>query len=195
MIVLDVEQGTDEWFQARLGIPTASCFSKIITGTGKASTSAEGYRRELLAEWKLGRPLESFKSDWMDRGNELEEEARNYYGFMVRPVEQGKFCYLDERKLIGCSPDAMGLEIKCPKASTQVDYLLRGKMPTKYVPQVQGCLWITESDQWDFIAYHPELDPLIVTVKRDAEYIDKMATIIEKFVAKMMEERCLLTKS
>ena len=194
MIPLDVIQGTEEWFIARMGIPTASCFGKIITGTGKASTSAEGYRRELLAEWKLGRPLEGFKSEWMDRGNELEEEARNYYGFMVRPVEQGKFCYLDERKLIGCSPDAMGLEIKCPKASTQVDYLLKGKMPTKYIPQVQGCMWITESDQWDFLAYHPELESLIVTVKRDDKYIATMSHLVESFVDKMMEARECLTR-
>ena len=194
MIVLDVEQGSDEWFHARLGIPTASCFDKIITGTGKASTSAEGYRRELLAEWKTGKPLVSYKSEWMERGNEIEQEALDYYGLMVKHLEPGKFCYLDERKLIGCSPDAMGLEMKCPKANTQVGYLLKGKMPTKYIPQVQGCMWITGSDQWDFLSYHPDLDSLLVTVKRDNEYIKKMSDMIEKFVAKMLEERCLLTK-
>jgi hypothetical protein len=34
MIILDLEQGTPEWLQARLGIPTASNFGNIITPTG-----------------------------------------------------------------------------------------------------------------------------------------------------------------
>jgi len=30
MKVIDCEQGSDEWFMHRKGIPTASCFSKIV---------------------------------------------------------------------------------------------------------------------------------------------------------------------
>ena len=39
MIILDHEQGTEEWFAARLGKPSASNFSKLITATGKPSSS------------------------------------------------------------------------------------------------------------------------------------------------------------
>jgi len=35
MIILDHEQGTEEWFAARLGKPSASNFAKLITQTGK----------------------------------------------------------------------------------------------------------------------------------------------------------------
>ena len=50
MIILDHEQGTEEWFAARLGKPSASNFGKLITATGKPSTSADGYINQLIAE-------------------------------------------------------------------------------------------------------------------------------------------------
>ena len=50
MIVLEHEQGSNEWFAARLGRPSASMFSKFITSAGKASTSADSYINELIAE-------------------------------------------------------------------------------------------------------------------------------------------------
>ena len=50
MIILDHEQGSEEWLAARLGKPSASSFSKLITQTGKPSSSADGYINELIAE-------------------------------------------------------------------------------------------------------------------------------------------------
>jgi hypothetical protein len=47
----------------------------------------------------------------------------------------------------------------------------------KYYPQVQGCLWITERDWWDFVSFHPEMEILIVRVERDDKYINSLAEI------------------
>ena len=47
MIIVDCEQGTEEWFQARMGVPSASNFSRICTTTGKWSAQAESYINEL----------------------------------------------------------------------------------------------------------------------------------------------------
>ena len=59
MIRLDVQQGTDAWARARIGIPTASCFDKIITPkTMKPSASAKDYLHLKLAEWLLQAPLD-----------------------------------------------------------------------------------------------------------------------------------------
>ena len=58
MIALDLQQGSAEWVKARLGIPTASQFSRIITSTGKLSGQADGYMHELLAESLLGEPAD-----------------------------------------------------------------------------------------------------------------------------------------
>ena len=40
---IQVEQGSNEWIAARLGLPTASNFDKIITPGGKLSTSSRKY--------------------------------------------------------------------------------------------------------------------------------------------------------
>ena len=49
----NLEQGSEEWFRARLGCATASAASaasKIITSTGKLSASRVGYAREIALE-------------------------------------------------------------------------------------------------------------------------------------------------
>ena len=81
MQVLDIEQGSPEWFEARKGLPTASCFSKIITPkTGKLSASVDAYIAELIAETKED-TTEQIRSYWMERGRLLEGEARAWYEF------------------------------------------------------------------------------------------------------------------
>jgi putative phage-type endonuclease len=198
-VLVEVEQRSDEWLKLRCGVATASCFDKIITpATGKASASAVAYRRELLAEWLTGQPVSIKESGWMQRGTEMEPEARAFYEFEAdaEVVETG-ITFLDERRLIGCSPDGLvgsdGLvEIKCPAPHTHVGYLLDGRLPTAYIPQVQGALWVTGRQWCDFVSYSDTMESLIVRVNRDESYIAKMATLIEAFVKVMLEERQIL---
>ena len=77
MKIHDMEQGTLEWMTIRIGIPTASRFDSLLTPkTRKPSGGRPRHRAELLAEWLLGQPLEWGTSAWMDRGTEMEGEAR-----------------------------------------------------------------------------------------------------------------------
>ena len=51
MILLDkLEQGSQEWLNARSGVITASCFNKIITPTGKPTTgkTRQDYMLDLI---------------------------------------------------------------------------------------------------------------------------------------------------
>ena len=192
MIVHDLEQGTDEWFRARLGIPTASRFKDIYTSTGKAASGADNYMLSLLAERVAGKPLESFESEWMRRGTELEPEARAYYELNRDTEVQQTGFITNNDGTVGCSPDGMGLEIKCPAPHTHMKYLLAGKCPAEYVPQVQGTMWICEYDHWDFMSYHPDLPPLIIRVNRDEKYISGLEAEIAKFLDKMESKIQLL---
>ena len=81
MRVLDVEQGSREWIEARLGIPTASAFKRIVTSTGKLSAQRDAYQAELLSEWVFGEPAKDFDTAWTERGKVLEPDARRYYSF------------------------------------------------------------------------------------------------------------------
>ena len=56
-------QGTQEWIDARLGIPSASNYSKLITTKGKRSTSFDGYCMGLAAEVLTGKPYSWHKSE------------------------------------------------------------------------------------------------------------------------------------
>ena len=178
MIILDVEQGTEEWLQARLGVPTASNYSKVVTSTGKPSAQADKYINDLVAQKLTGEIPEMFKSDAMQRGNELEPQARAYYEFMTDNVveEVGLILNYDGA---GCSPDGLigddgGLEIKCPLGATHVSYLRANKLPTEYVQQVQGCMYITGRSWWDFVSFHPDMESMIIRVERDDEFIEKL---------------------
>jgi YqaJ-like viral recombinase domain len=191
MQVLDFEQGSTEWLQARLGIPTASNFSKLITSSGKKSTQIDSYLNTLVAESLMGEPAESFQSDWMSRGTELEPEARAWYEFQTDlDVQQVGFVKLDSGDA-GASPDGLtergGLELKCPKAETHVSYLRDNALPSTYLPQVQGCMWICERDTWDFASYHPLMPKLLITVPRDDAFIAKLAGWVKELNERKLE--------
>ena len=190
MIILDCEQGSDEWFDARIGVASASNFAKIISPTGKKSTQSKGYMNQLIAEKMMNKKTETHQSEAMLRGIELEVEAREWYEFNNDcDVNEVGLVYLDESRLISCSPDGLlkdkGLEIKCPMPSTQIEYLRSGKIPTKYIPQVQGSMLVTGLKQWDFLSYHPEIKPFLITVDADLDYQAKMSIYIADFVEEM----------
>lgn len=193
MKIIDCEQNSPEWYKARLGIPTASAFSKIIASTGKASTQAGDYMNTLLAEWMAGEPLESWEGNqWTERGHELEQDARSFYEMRNNvDVKQVGFVTND---IAGCSPDGLvgedgGTEFKCPSPGIHVKYLLAGKLPSAYIPQVQGSLWVTERDWFDFVSYHPVLDSMIIRVNRDGKYISLLSEAITKFTDQMLEKQ------
>jgi len=123
----------------------------------------------------------------MSRGNELEEQAREKYEFLKDVSVQTVGIIFNDELTIGASPDGLigsnaGIEIKCPKSSTIVKYMLEDRLPLVYKPQVQGNLWISEREYWDFIAYHPNTNMFIHRVYRDDEYIKKMAMYLNEFV-------------
>ena len=195
IIEWDIEQGTDEWFQARLGRVSASCFDVLFTPTGKPSTGAkiENYANKLIAEHLTGKREESYKSEAMERGNELEAEARLWYEMATNSdVSTCGLVYADDEKTVSCSPDGLikgdklkGLEIKCPLAHTHVKYLMKGILPNQYIPQLQGSMLVCDCAEWDFLSYHPDLKPLLITVKRDDEWIDNFKPILTKFVERV----------
>ena len=80
LITLDCEQGSEEWLAARLGIPTATGIKNIVTQSGQKSSGWVGYLAELIAESIEG-SSDGFKSNDMQRGNELEPRARMAYEF------------------------------------------------------------------------------------------------------------------
>ena len=180
-------QGTIDWLTQRIGVVTASNFSKVFTTAGKVSTSRDGLINQLIAENLLQKPTETFKSEAMQRGNDLEPEARAVAELMLNvDIEEVGLIKMDDYE-IGCSVDGLfndtGIEIKCPNASTHIAYLRKGKLPTIYTQQVQGAMLILDLSEYWFLSYHPDLDPLLIKVKRD----DKLLKLAEPLLIETAE--------
>ena len=194
MIILDHEQGSDEWFASRLGRPSASMFNKLITSTGKPSASADAYINELIAERLNGIRVPVYVNEHMARGSFLEPEARAMYEFVTEQKVTEYGFILDDSEEFGCSPDGLvdkngGLEIKCPADSTIIGYHRNNKsFITKYKQQIMGCMMITGAEWYDLMAYSETIPHLIIRVERDEEYIEKLAAEIDKAVKIIVDE-------
>lgn len=190
MIRLDCAQGSEAWFMARIGIPTASQFAKIITNkTQKLSEQSDAYAHKLLAEQILGVSLDGESSGFMERGQILEQQAVDYYELQRDcETEEVGFVLRDDRR-VGCSPDRFVgedglLEIKCPAPDTHIGYLLDDD-GIGYRAQTQGQLWICERQWIDTLSFHPSMPPALIRVMRDEEYIANLAKAVEQFLWRM----------
>jgi len=195
MITINVPQGGPEWLLVRAGLPTSSCFDKIITNAQmKPSASSEAYMYLLLAECVRGGPIETDSSGFMQRGTNLEDEAVDFFEALVDlETKQVGFCLTDDRK-IGCSPDRLvgedsGLEIKCPSAVNHIMLIDKRELPIKYRAQIQGSLYVTGRDHWHFMSYNPILPPLHIIVQRDEVFISKLEELLMKFLDKFDEAK------
>ncbi|MDO9664758.1 YqaJ viral recombinase family protein [Glaesserella parasuis] len=191
LITLNCEQGTEEWLTARLGIPTATGVSNIVTPSGKKSSAWTSYLAELVAESIEGL-TEGYKSTDMLRGNQLEEQARMAYEFATgNDVVQVGGVYRNANKDMMISPDGLiptlrkGLEIKCPQMKTHIKYIIEGVVPSEYIIQVQVALWVTGYDSWDFVSYCPEYQKqtlFIHTAERDPVLMKAFDKYIPQFI-------------
>ncbi len=188
MKIIPCEQGSADWYFARLGIPTASCFDQIVTpAKGQLSKSSVKYAYRLITERLLNTPTESLEGQqWMERGKELEPRAVAQYEFVTEfETEPVGFITTDDGQ-IGASPDRLikgktiGLEIKCPAPHTHLGYLLDGPGET-YRPQVQGQLYVAELERADFYSYHPRMPAYTLATPRDEPYIKLLAAALNAF--------------
>jgi hypothetical protein len=184
MKIINCDQGSEDWFKVKHGIPSASSFDKIVTTKGDRSKQREKYLYQLAGERVIGKTEETYQNDNMLRGIELEDEARKLYELISDKEATRTGFFLADG--YGCSPDGivepMGLlEIKCPILATHVGYLVDYKLPMEYFQQVQGQLLVTGRQWCDFMSYYPELRPLIIHVNRNEEFIEKLKAELELF--------------
>jgi len=116
----------------------------------------------------------------------MEEEAVSFYE-LQRDCETVKVGFItNDEGTIGASPDRLVgedglLEIKVPKESTHVSYLLKKAVDQAYYPQVQGQLWVSGRKWVDILSYHPEMPPALIRVERDEEFIAFLQSAVVEF--------------
>lgn len=199
MKILDVEQGTDAWKQARAGCVTASRVSDVLARIKSGEAAARrDYKFQLVAETISGKPQDSgFVSADMAYGTEFEPAARGAYEAVEGVLVTGVGFVLHPRiEHAGASPDGcVGddglLEIKVPKLATHLGYLLDGVAPAKYHNQMLFQMACCERAWCDFVSFRPDLPDELqlfrVRFPRDDTRITAMEVEVICFLAEADE--------
>ena len=188
-----MQQGTDEWFAARLGKVTASRAADVMTKKGSA---ARAYlSAQLVLERLTNTKGESFSSAAMQWGVDQEPFARAAYeahsGVWVDTVG---FVQHPTIERAGASPDGLvgqdGLvEIKCPNTATMIDTLSTGKVPSNYTTQMQMQMACTGRAWCDYAVFDSRMPVkaqlFVKRVQRDQKFIDDMEKEIIAFLAEV----------
>lgn len=198
----ELQQGSQEWLDARCGLLTASEMKLIITPTLKIASNdkTKMHLYELCAQ-RINKYVEpSYVSDEMTRGTFEEVEARIVYHEKISPVKEMGFITNDKWGFtIGYSPDGLvgdegQIEIKSRRQKFQIQTIATDTIDTDFIIQLQTGLLVSERKWCDFIQYSNGM-PLYVSrcypdeviqkaiVEAATDFEEKMKTITENYLA------------
>lgn len=207
MPLVEVEQGTAEWLQMRVGCVTGSrvadVMAKLKRKEGEAQTRQD-YKAQIVSEMLTGRAADHYVSPAMEWGVENEIFARNAYEVEVGDIQPVGFALHSRIARFGASPDGLvgqdGLvEFKCPNTATHIDYIIRGTVPGEYQWQMLAEMACAEREWCDFVSYDPRLPKrlqlFVRRFERDNNRIAEMEVEVEKFLGEVEEVIATLNKS
>lgn len=201
MIFIEAPQGSPEWFQARVGKITASCFADAVSvmqknsatrKVGEPTAVAERYAADLAIERISKEPHGEPPKAWvLERGHEMETRARMLYEARTGAfITESGICVSDDG-IFGYSSDGLAdddglIEVKAPIDSSKIMAMWRTGDTSEYDHQIQGGLWLTGRKWLDFIMYVPDLaacgkDLYVKRIARDEVFIDKMVAQLADF--------------
>lgn len=160
MKILDLQQRSAEWFEARLGVITGSRAKNVFKSNNLT------FMDELIAERMTGCVEESYTSRAMEHGILFEPEALKAYNERMPDLaEEVGYCVHDHLNYLAVSPDALvfdnidavgAVEIKCPSSKKHVEYMRQNKIPSEYKHQVLHYFIVIDTLEWlDFVSYDP----------------------------------------
>lgn len=195
MKILDFPQGSEEWKRARCALVTASRMPDVIAKikTGEAAARRD-YRAELVVETLTGIPQDDgYINAEMQWGLDQEPYGRAAYEVVAEVlVDQVGLVVHPTIERAAASPDGLVgadgvLELKCPKTATHLQYLMDGRLPPKYEPQVMWQLACTERAWAEFVSFDPRLPEKLqlfrVRVSRDDKRIAELEREVLAFLA------------
>ena len=191
-----VLQGTPAWFEQRRGKVTASRIADLMAKTKSGySTSRQNYLMQLLCERLTGKIEEGYKSAAMQRGNDLEAEARNWYQLETgESVEEVSFIDHPKINFAGASPDGLvgaeGLiEIKCPNTATHIETLRKKEPIDRYYKQMQWQMAVTGRKWCDFVSFDNRLPDNLAyfckRIPRDETVIQEIEQEVQAFLLEL----------
>jgi len=186
----NVIQRTDEWYQQRCGLITASAVGLLITTKTLAVANndvARGVIAAAAAERITGFVDPTFASIDMQRGIDDEPLAIDAYAEHHAPVEP---CGFMVRTWDGCrlgySPDGLvgedGLvEVKSRRGKKQVETVVSGQVPAENMAQIQAGLFVSGRAWLDYISYAAGMHLWTVRVYPDVRWLNALVGAVEAF--------------
>lgn len=175
---LNLIQGTPEWHSHRAQ-SVGSSDAPVIMGVSPWKTIEDLYKE------KRGVIDSSPASFCMQRGINLEPKARSVFeemtGIFVSPLVKVS----KERVWMSASLDGIDfeekniVEIKCAGKKDHA-LAISGKIPEKYVPQLQHQMCVCDVDHAYYFSFDGE-NGVIIDVKRDEKYITSLISKEEEF--------------
>ena len=161
MKILAVEQGSDEWFEARKGKISGTVLSDVYAKRGGRKL---GFY-EIIAE-RLG--VEPDDERPMDRGLRLEDEAieefekRTGLKTEVAGICVSSFCdeiiNSPDRLIKGDGTYFAAVEIKCLSSARHLQIVLENKIPAEYESQIIQYFIVNDDlNVLHFVAYDPRI--------------------------------------
>ena len=183
-----LEQGTDEWLEARRGIVTASTVGKLLTGTGKVANNdtSRALIETLALERITGRVEYVHPTRDMQRGTILEPFARDLYAQHYGEVQEVGFMRLGGNgHALGYSPDGLIgddglLEIKSRTPRIQARTILDNRVPAANMAQLQAGLLVTGRAWIDYCSYSPGLPLYIKRVTPDLDWFAAISEAVKQ---------------
>jgi putative phage-type endonuclease len=198
--VIEAEQRSPEWFQARLGRLTGSRAADMLATIKSGEAAARRDLRVQLACERLTGTLQedAFVNAAMQRGIDCEPLAFSAYESLTGNVAHRTGFLSHNTLMVGCSLDghvgdfAGILECKCPKSATHLSYLKSGQVPPAYLPQIIHNLWVTGAAWCDFLSFDDRFPQALQTVlvrhERDEKQIASYALAAGLFLAEVEAE-------
>lgn len=176
-----MEQRSEEWFKARVGVITGSRVGAIL-GVNPYQ-SADDVLRDMVRE-HFGAEKEFTGNAATNHGEKMEPVALAFYEkHSGNKVEQTGIVFHEEYSWLGASPDGLigidgGLEIKCPYWAKQ-PYSVHEK--PSYYAQCQHVMAVCDLDWMDFLCYISEDNFLLERLQRETNWFRDNFKKLEAF--------------
>lgn len=197
---LNLDQGSEEWAEARRGKVTGSRFrdARDKLKGGAPSKTCIGYALDLARERAGGKAPSKFQNAAMRTGTEQEPYARAAYeartGHMVEEVG----FYLSDDATFGLSPDGLidedgVLEVKTMVSSDSLFTAVAEGDVSDYMDQCLGYLWLLGRKWVDLVLWCPDLNHMVIhRITRDEDAIERLeadlisfAQLVSKYETKL----------
>lgn len=190
---LYMDQGTQEWHDARVYRVTASRMNEVMgrLKNGQETAKRASYRVELLSQRLTGQVADHYVSKAMEHGTETEPFARTAYELATEQmVDRVGFVVHPAIADAGASPDGVLedgiLEIKCPETKTHIDWACAGVIPDEHRDQMQWQMACTGAAWCDFVSFDDRLPKryqlFIVRLPRDDGRIAELEDGVRLFL-------------